>query len=99
MQSDQDAWAGVQQCFGELVRCWLRSHPLQEAARRLERDETYVALAFARFYQAIIQQQVELSQLQHTMLYLRMSLNSAILDMLRASSRSRKPCDVDNTLE
>ena len=48
MQSDRDAWAGVQQCFGEFVRGWLQGHPRREGACRLESEETYVALAFPR---------------------------------------------------
>ena len=97
LREDQDAWQAVQKCLSETVRGWLDRHPKREAACRLDCEENYIAQAFARFYQAAVLQQVELSQLSSAMLYLRMSLNGAILDMLRASSRPRKPCDLDTS--
>src|SRR5437763_14198330 len=32
VQGDQDAWAGLQQCFDETVRVWLHNHPRREVA-------------------------------------------------------------------
>ena len=90
MQGDQDAWSGVQLCFGELVRGWLHAHPRREIACHLEREETYVALAFERFWQATIQQQVSFRTLGGALTYLRASLHGAILDTLRAYSRPRE---------
>ena len=95
LQEDQDAWQVVQQCLSETVRGWLVRHPKRVEACRLDREETYIAKAFARFYQGAVLRKVELSQLHFAMLYLRMSLNSAILDMLRASSRPRNPGDLE----
>ena len=90
MQSDQDAWAGVQQCFGEFVRGWLHGHPRREVACRLESEETYVALAFERFWQATVQQQLVFSTLSGALVYLRASLHGAILGTLRTYSRPRE---------
>lgn len=97
LQEDQDAWQVLQQCLSETVRGWLVRHPKRVEACRLDSAENYIAKAFARFYQGAVLRKVELSQLHFAMLYLRMSLNSAILDMVRASSRPRKPCDFDTS--
>src|SRR5207249_4605206 len=84
------AWAGVEQCLGEVVRGWLHGHPCREAACRWQSEEDYVALAFERFWQATVQQQVTFRTLAGALVYLRASLHGAILDTLRASSRPRE---------
>ncbi len=90
-QSDQEAWAWVQHCFGGMVRGWLRRHPQREVACRLESEENYVAQTFERFWQATaFNQRVEFSTLAAALQYLRASLNGAILDMLRAYARPRE---------
>src|SRR5947209_20032873 len=58
VQGDQEAWAGLHHCWSEFVWAWLRVHPRREEACRWESGETYVALAFERFWQATIRQQV-----------------------------------------
>lgn len=85
LQKDQDACKAMHQCLDETVRGWLVHHPNREAACRLDSEENYITLAFARFHQAAIQQQVEL-RLPSALQYLRVSLNSALLDALRTSS-------------
>jgi DNA-directed RNA polymerase specialized sigma24 family protein len=90
VQGDQDAWAGVQQCLGELVIGWLRRHPGRETACRWESEENYVALAFERFWQATAQQRVVFKNFAGALVYLRASLHGAILDTLRAYSRSKQ---------
>jgi len=91
MQGDQEAWAGVQQCFGGMVRGWLRRHPQREVACRLQSEENYVAQAFERFWQAIaFNQRVEFSTLAAALQYLRASLHGALLDTLRAYARPRE---------
>jgi hypothetical protein len=88
---DQEAWVGVHHCFGGLVRGWLRGHPNRESACRLASDETYVAQAFERFWQATASnRRVAFSTLAAALQYLRASLNGVILDMLRASARPRE---------
>ena len=91
VQSDQEAWAWVQYCFGGMVRGWLRRHPQREVACRLESDENYVAQTFERFWQATtLHQQVEFSTLAAALQYLRASLNGVILDELRVYTRPRE---------
>jgi DNA-directed RNA polymerase specialized sigma24 family protein len=90
-QGNQEAWAWVQQCFGGMVRGWLRRHPQREVACRLKSEENYVAQTFERFWQATaFNQRVEFSTLAAALQYLRASLNGAILDMLRAYTRPRE---------
>jgi len=90
VQHDQDAWAGVQHCLSELVQGWLYGHPRREAALRWESEESYVALAFERFWQARVQQQIAFKTLAGALTYLRASLNGALLDTLRAYTRPRE---------
>ena len=90
VQGDQDAWAGVQHCLSELVRGWLYAHPRREAALRWESEESYVALAFERFWQATVRQQVAFRTLAGALAYLRASLNGALLDTLRTYPRPRE---------
>lgn len=87
MQGDQAAWQGLQQCLGEMVRGWLRCHPARAAACRWESEENYVALAFERFWQATVQQQLAFETFAGALAYLRASLHGALLDTLRAYSR------------
>jgi len=89
VQGDQDAWAGIQQCLGKTVRRWLHSHPNKEVACCWESEEHYVALAFERLRQAAIQGQVACETLSGVLVYLRASLNGAILETLRVSARPR----------
>jgi hypothetical protein len=91
IQSDQEAWAWVQHCFGGTVRGWLHRHPSREAACLLESEENYVALAFERFWRATtMSQRVEFNRLAAALQYLHASLNGAILDTLRAYARPRE---------
>ncbi len=90
VQGDQDARTVVQDCLGEIVRGWLHCHPSREAMGRLNSEEHYVANAFERFWQVTIDQQVEFSMLATALPYLHVSLNGAILDTLRASSRPKE---------
>jgi hypothetical protein len=87
LQGDQEAWTSMHQCFGGMVRGWLRRHPKREAACHLESDENYVAQAFERFWQATLTQHLEFQSLAAALQYLRASLNGAILDTLRAYAR------------
>ena len=90
VQGDQAAWAGVQQCLGEIVRGWLHGHPSREAACRWESEENYVALAFERFWQATTRQRVAFKTFAAALVYLRASLHGAILDTLRTSWRPQE---------
>src|SRR5438270_681447 len=84
---DQNARVEVQQCLGEVVLGWLRNHPNRETACRLESEDHYIAAAFERFWQVIIDQRIEYDTLADALPYLLVSLNGTILERLRHSSR------------
>lgn len=91
VEGDAEAWEWVQRCFGEIVRAWLRRHPIRAAACRLESEANYVALAFERFWQATtLSQQVTFKTLSGALQYLRTSLHGAILDTLRTYGRPKE---------
>lgn len=88
---DSEAWAGIQHCFHDMVRTWLRRHPNREVANRLESEENYIAQAFERFWQATtLHQQLEFGALAIALRYLRASLHGAVMDTLRTYSRARE---------
>ncbi len=100
MQGNTHAWNAVQQCLNETMRGWMDRHPNKEAACRLDSEENYITQAFARFHQAAVLQQLEFSRLPSALQYLRVSLNSVLLDAVRESLRpletllaKRKPCN------
>jgi len=85
--SDLQAWAAFQQGLEETVLTWLHEHPGSEAACHLYSERHFVALAFERLRQAVVQGQVTCETLSEVLMYLRASLNGAILETLRVSSR------------
>jgi hypothetical protein len=90
MHADQNARVEVEQCLDEVVRGWLHRHPNREALCRLDNEEKCVDAAFERFWQVLIDNQIELITLATALRYLLVSLNGAILDRLRASSRPKE---------
>jgi DNA-directed RNA polymerase specialized sigma24 family protein len=90
VDGEDDAWGYLQQCFGEMMRGWLRRHPSREAACRLDSEENYVAQAFERFWRATVRQRLEFSTLASALRYLHTCLNGAVMDMLRAYSRAKE---------
>src|SRR5215469_9561278 len=91
VQGDQKARVWVHCCFGRVVLDWLQRHPKKAHACRLEREEHYVALTFERFWQAnTSNQRVKCITLADALVSLRASLNSVILDRLRANARPRE---------
>jgi len=87
MHADQNAQVKVQQRLRGVVRDWLQRHPNREALCRLDNEENYVDEAFERFWRLTIDQQIAFNTLATALHYLLVSLNGAILDGLRASSR------------
>jgi len=85
--SDLQAWAAFQQSLEETVLTWLHAHPGSKAACRLQSERYFVALAFERLRQATIQGQVSCETLSEVLVFLRASLNGAILETLRDSKR------------
>ena len=91
IQHDDVALEALRQCFREFVRDWIGRHPQKEVVCRFESEEYYAALAFERFWQAIIHRQVlEFGTLTAALAFLQASLNAVILETLRTYSRSSK---------
>jgi len=90
MHTDQNARKEVQQYLGRVVRGWLYRHPNRDALYQLDNTGNYVDAAFERFWQVTIDQQIDFNDLTTVMHYLFVSLNGAILDKLRASSRLKE---------
>ena len=84
---DLQARAAFQQSLEETVLTWFHDHPGREAACRLQSEGHFVALAFERFWQIVVQGQVACETLAEVLVYLHASLNGAILETLRVSSR------------
>jgi hypothetical protein len=82
---DLQAWAAFQQSLEDTVLTWLHEHPVCEAACRLQSERHFVALAFERLRQAAVQGQVICETLSEVLMFLRASLNGAILETLRVS--------------
>lgn len=90
-QGDQDAWYGLQQCFSETMLIWLRRHPQREVATHLDNEDTYIALAFERFWIATAHnQKLEFSTLASALDYLHASLNGAVCDAVRSYARRKE---------
>ena len=89
LQGNQSAWISLQGLLGETVRGWVSEHPRKEEACSLESEETYVDLAFARFYLLIVSKQKEFNHLSAALQYLKVCLNGVIQERLRACSRTR----------
>jgi hypothetical protein len=91
VEDDYEARLWVQYCFGGLVRGWLCHHPKREATYRLESEETYVTLAFERFWHTTTSnQRLEFHQLATALQNQRASLQGVILDTLRIYARPRE---------
>jgi len=91
MQRDELAWERLQHCLNEILHRWIRNHPRREVLAQLDSEDNYVAQAFERFwYATACQQQVEFSSLAGALHYVRLCLNSCILDTLRAYARPRE---------
>lgn len=84
-QGDLQAWAAFQQNLEETVLSWLYEHPGREAACRIHRERYFVAIAFERLRQAVVQGQVACETLSDVLVLLSASLNGAILETLRVS--------------
>ena len=96
VQHDDAALEALQQCFSEFVQDWIGRHPHKEVICRFESEEYYAALAFERFWQAVIhRQELEFGTLTAALAYLQASLNGVILDTLRTYSQSSKVAFVE----
>jgi peroxiredoxin/DNA-directed RNA polymerase specialized sigma24 family protein len=88
---DDSVWTLLVERFDEYMLGLFRRHVRREAASRIDSPENYVAKAFERFWLAAVHnQQLQFTTLAAILCYLRSCLNGAILDTLRAYSRSRE---------
>jgi hypothetical protein len=87
IHGDLEAWAEFQQSLEETLLTWLSERPRCKAACRVQSEKHLVSLAFERLRQATIQGQVTCETLSEVLVFLRVSLNGAILETLRASKR------------
>jgi DNA-directed RNA polymerase specialized sigma24 family protein len=90
VQHDDQAWSMVQQCFGEIVRIWVRSHTSSDIAFLHDTEENYVAQTFSRFWYAVRDQRLEFATLNSALSYLHATLNGLIMDTMRVHFRSRE---------
>ena len=87
-QCDRYAQEYIQHHFSAVVLDWLRCHSSGALACRLNSEEHYVNQAFEYFWRISFQhQELEVRSVAYALLYLRASLNGAILDALRSSHR------------
>lgn len=85
---DVEAWAALQQGLEETLLTWFHDHPGSQAACRLHSDRHFVALAFEQLWHSVVQRQVACETLSEMLVYLRASLNGAVLETLRDSKRT-----------
>jgi len=89
VEQTDETWAALEQCFGEIVRVWLRSHPGSDVALRRDSEENYIAQTFARFWYAVRDQHLQFSTLPAALRYLHATLNGLLTDTLRSHLRER----------
>jgi len=87
---DPEAWGLLQQRFSPTVRAWMRNHLHRDVACRLEPEENYVAHTFARVWQASMRNTLEFDTLAAALSYLKLSLQGAVIDTLRAYSKPKE---------
>jgi hypothetical protein len=84
---DLEAWAAFEQGLEETVLTWFHAHPGCEAASRVQSESHFVARAFEQLWHQVVQGQVAGETLSEALVYLRASLNGAILEALRIARR------------
>jgi hypothetical protein len=85
VQQDAHARKIIQRYFSELLYQWLHYHPKSEMAYQLNSEEHYVTQALERFWHILSPHQLEVANpLEVAQRYLRISLNSTIMDTLRS---------------
>jgi len=87
VKHDPDAWELLQQRFTPTVKTWMRNHPQRDVACRHQPEEDYVHETFVRVWQASTRNALEFESLAAALRYLKLSLQGAIIDTLRAYSR------------
>lgn len=86
-RQDERAMELLMLSFRYMVAGWLRSHPRRESALRHYGEMDYVAFTFERFWLATHTQMLVFDTLAAALKYLKLSLNGAVLDTLRAHEK------------
>jgi hypothetical protein len=86
---DLEAWAALQLDLEETVLTWFHDHPGSKAASCVQSGSHFVARAFEQLWHMVVQGQVACETLSEVSVYLRASLNGAILETLRVSRHPR----------
>src|SRR5260370_11914490 len=90
VRHDPQAWELLQQRFTPTVKAWMRNHPHRDIACRHQSEEDYVADTFVRVWQASMRNRLEFDTLAPALIYLKTSLQRAVIDKLRAYSRPKE---------
>ena len=90
VKHDPDAWELLQKRFSPTVRAWMRNHPQRDVACRHQPEEDYVGETFVRVWQASTRNILEFDSMASALRYLKLCLQGAVIDTLRAYSRSKE---------
>ena len=90
VKHDLEAWELLQMRFSPLVRSWMRNHSQRDIACRHQTEEDYVDETFVRVWQASIRNTLEFDSMAAALRYLKLCLQGAVIDSLRAYSRTRE---------
>jgi len=83
---DLRAWEGIERCFDQLVRGWLRRHPQKDAALCIKNEQQYVALTFAEFRHFTTSERMQFPTLLAGLRCLFLCLNGVIQNALRTKA-------------
>jgi hypothetical protein len=87
VEQDEAAWNTVYSHWQESVRRWFRRNANCAAALRHDEEQSYIDDTFKRFWQSVNAQR--LTSLAAVLRYLRLCLNSVLIDTLRTSARKK----------
>ncbi len=90
VKHDQDAWELLQKRFSPVVRAWMRNHSQRDVACRHQTEEDYVDETFVRAWHASTRNTLEFDSMAAALRYLKLCLQGAVIDSLRAYSRSKE---------
>jgi DNA-directed RNA polymerase specialized sigma24 family protein len=89
VEQNEAAWNTVYTYWQESVRHWFRRNANCAAALRHDDEQTYIDDTFKRFWQSVKAQPLEFSSLASVLWYLRLCLNSVMIDTLRTYARKK----------
>lgn len=90
VKHEPGAWELLQERFSPTLRAWMRNHPQRDFACRYQSEEDYVAETFVRAWQASTRIMLEFDSIAAALRYLKLCLQAAVIDTLRAYSRPKE---------